>query len=305
MKLLVEEAWSASYRRTRVSHCPSSVLPKLFGAFRVAKCIAPLLPPRAARRLCYNRVTMPLTGPRGAADTQAYYDEFSQGYEKLRGSNDPGGYHELVDDLEIDFASRYAAGGDVLEVGCGTGLLLARLATVAKTARGIDLSDGMLQRARARGLAVEQGSAVELPFADGSFDVTCSFKVLAHVENIERALSEMVRVTRPTGVVIAEFYNPFSMRAVLKRIGPARAISAKTTESAVYTRYDSPAQVKRLLPVGWHIVASRGVRIVTPTAFAMRVPVLRSVLRTSEWALADSPLSVFGGFWIAAIARRT
>jgi len=248
---------------------------------------------------------MPLTGPKGAADTQAYYDEFSEGYEKLRGPNDPGGYHELVDDLEVDFASRYAAGGDLLEVGCGTGLLLARLAAVAKTARGIDLSEGMLQKARARGLDVRQGSVLELPYPDASFDVTCSFKVLAHVENIEGALAEMVRVTRPTGVVLAEFYNPFSMRALLKRLGPARSISARTNESAVYTRYDSPFRVKELLPVGWHIIGSRGVRIVTPTAFAMRVPLLRSALRAGEWALADGPLSVLGGFWIAAIARRT
>ena len=37
----------------------------------------------------------------------------------------------------------------------------------------------------------------------------------------------------------------------------------------------------------------------------MRVPGLRSALKASEWALADSPLSIFGGFWIAAIARRS
>jgi hypothetical protein len=135
--------------------------------------------------------------------------------------------------------------------------------------------------------------------------VTCSFKVLAHVEPIERALSEMIRVTRPTGVVIAEFYNPLSLRWAVKRFGPAGAISDRTDESAVYTRFDSPFRVKKLLPVGWEIVASRGVRIVTPTAFAMRVPWLRSALRVTEWALADSPLSMFGGFWIAAIARRS
>jgi len=238
------------------------------------------------------------------ADTQAYYDEFSAGYEKLRGANDPGGYHELVDDLEVDFASRYAAGGDLLEVGCGTGLLLERLCQVAKSARGIDLSPGMLEKARARGLDVEKGSVLELPYPDASFDVTCSFKVLAHVENIQRALSEMIRVTRPRGVVLAEFYNPLSLRGLVKRLGPARAISENTTERAVFTRFDSPFRVKKLLPVGWEIVASRGVRIVTPAAFTMRVPWLRSALRASEWALADSPLSIFGGFWIAAIARR-
>jgi ubiquinone/menaquinone biosynthesis C-methylase UbiE len=210
-----------------------------------------------------------------------------------------------VDDLEVDFASRYAAGGDLLEVGCGTGLLLERLAQVTRSARGIDLSPGMLEKAQARGLDVCRGSAVDLPYPDASFDVTCSFKVLAHIEPIERALSEMIRVTRPSGVVLAEFYNPLSLRGVVKRFGPAGAISATTTEQAVFTRFDSPFRVRTLLPVGWDIVASRGVRIVTPTAFAMRVPWLRSVLRATEWALADSPLSVFGGFWIAAIARRS
>ena len=142
------------------------------------------------------------------------------------------------------------------------------------------------------------------PLPDASFDVTCSFKVLAHVEAIEQAIAEMTRVTRPDGTVIAEFYNPLSLRALVKRLGPARAISSSTHEGAVFTRFDSPSQVKKRLPVGWEIVASRGVRIVTPTAFAMRVPGLRSALRASEWALADSPLSRFGGFWIAAIARR-
>src|SRR3954452_5049487 len=88
-----------------------------------------------------------------------YYNEFSHTYERLRGPNDPHGYHALVDDLEIDFAARYAAGKDLLEVGCGTGLLLERLARIARTARGVDLSPGMLERARERGLQVQEASA--------------------------------------------------------------------------------------------------------------------------------------------------
>jgi ubiquinone/menaquinone biosynthesis C-methylase UbiE len=238
-----------------------------------------------------------------SSHTQAYYDEFSKGYETNRGENDPGGYHELVDDLQVDFAARYAAGGDLLEVGCGTGLLLRRFAKLTKSARGIDLSPGMLEKARARGLEVDTGSVLDLPFPDASFDVTCSFKVLAHVEDIERALSEMIRVTRPAGAVIADFYNPYSLRGLVKRFGPPGAISAATNESAVYTRFDSPFRVAKLLPPGWRISASRGVRIVTPAAIAFRVPLLRKALTIGEWALADSPLSIFGGFWLAAITK--
>jgi ubiquinone/menaquinone biosynthesis C-methylase UbiE len=236
--------------------------------------------------------------------TRAYYDEFSERYEDHRGGKGPGGYHDLVDELEADMVHTYGAGADVLEVGCGTGLVLERIRAFAKTARGVDLSPGMLERARARGLDVTEGSATALPFADASFDVACSFKVLAHVEDIGRALSEMARVVRPRGVVLAEFYNPFSMRGLVKRFGPAGAISDRTKESAVYTRFDSPAQVRRLAPPDLRMIGARGVRIVTPAAGALRLPVLGDLLRKAEWALCDSPLAVFGGFFIAAFQKR-
>jgi ubiquinone/menaquinone biosynthesis C-methylase UbiE len=265
---------------------------------------------RDPKSLCAAiNAAMPVPKPRSTgetlhhSDTQAYYDEFSKAYERNRGDNDPGGYHELIDDLQVDFAARYAAGGDLLEVGCGTGLLLRRFVQLTKSARGIDLSPGMLETARTRGLDVLTGTVLDLPFPDASFDVTCAFKMLAHVQDIQQALREMTRVTRPTGTVIADFYNPYSLRGLVKRYGPAGAISASTNESAVYTRFDSPFRVGELLPPGWRITASRGVRIVTPAALAFRVPWLRKVLTAGEWALADSPLSIFGGFWLAAITK--
>ena len=43
------------------------------------------------------------------------------------------------------------AGADVLEVGCGTGLILKRVAPVARRAVGLDISPNMLERARERG----------------------------------------------------------------------------------------------------------------------------------------------------------
>src|SRR5262245_56632896 len=129
--------------------------------------------------------------------TKAYCDEFAEVYEDRRDGNDPGGYHDLLDDLEVEYVERFGRGLDVLEVGCGTGLILRRIKDFARTARGVDLSPGMLERARACGLDVVQGSATELPFPDASFDVACSFKVLAHVRDIHRALAEMTRVVRP------------------------------------------------------------------------------------------------------------
>jgi ubiquinone/menaquinone biosynthesis C-methylase UbiE len=235
---------------------------------------------------------------------RAYYDVFSANYESHRGDADPGGYHDLLDELESDFVRRYGAGRDVLEVGCGTGLVLSRIRGFARTARGVDLSPGMLERARRRGLDVCEGSATALPFEDATFDVTCSFKVLAHVPNVERAVAEMARVTRPGGFVLAEFYNPNSVRGVIKRLGPARRIAAGADEANVYTQFHSPESVRALVPPGCDLVAARGVRIVTPAAAVMKVPVLRTAFREAERVLCDSPLSAFGGFYIAAISKR-
>jgi ubiquinone/menaquinone biosynthesis C-methylase UbiE len=238
------------------------------------------------------------------APTRAYYDEFSHRYEAERRPNRPDGYHALIDDLEVGVVERYGAGRDVLECGVGTGLLLERIGRFARSARGIDLSPGMLEKAYARGLDVREASVTAIPFRDASFDVTCSFKVLAHVPQIGLALAEMARVTRPGGVIIAEFYNPVSIRGLLKWVGPARKISHRTRESAVYTRFDAPWVVRRLMPSSVVFEAARGVRIVTPTAKAMEVPGLRAALHAIEWRLADTPAAFFGGFYVAVLRKR-
>jgi ubiquinone/menaquinone biosynthesis C-methylase UbiE len=236
-------------------------------------------------------------------ETRAYYDEFAAAYENERRPNDPSGYHALVDDLEIDILKRFGTDQDVLECGCGTGLLLERIRTFARSAKGIDLSPRMLERARERGLDVAEGSVTAMPYADASFDVTCAFKVLAHVPDLGGALREMVRVTRPGGVILAELYNPYSFRGVVKRFGPAGRISKNTRESEVYTRFDPPWILPRVLPPGVRVEATFGVRIVTPFARAMRVPGLGAALRRAETRLMDSRLAIFGGFFVAALRK--
>jgi ubiquinone/menaquinone biosynthesis C-methylase UbiE len=235
--------------------------------------------------------------------TRAYYDEFSLRYDAHRRPNRPDGYHALIDDLEVELVERYGVGGDILECGCGTGLILERLARFARSAKAIDLSPGMLEHARGRGLDVEQASVTAIPFEANRFDVTCAFKVLAHVPDIGRALAEMARVTRPGGVVIAEFYNPVSVRGLIKRLAPAGAISHRTRESAVYTRFDPPWVIPRVLPPSLRIEAVRGVRIVTPAAGAMLVPVVRDLLRKIEWRLADTWAAFFAGFYVVVLRK--
>lgn len=233
-------------------------------------------------------------------DTRSYYDEFSHWYERDRGR----GYHQMIDDLELRLAMPRAERRRVLEVGCGTGLILEHVAKVATVARGIDLSPGMLEKAREKGLDVREASATELPFEDASFDLCYSFKVLAHVPDIAKALDEMARVTAPGGTILAEFYNPWSLRYLAKRLGPAGRISEQTTEAAVYTRYDSPEAVRALVPRGCELVGFHGVRTLTPTAAVFKVPAVGALFRKAEFVVQSTPLARLAGFLVAEIRRR-
>ena len=224
-----------------------------------------------------------------------YYDEFAEWYERERHD----GYHRLIDDLQVDLLEEHVRDKDVLEVGCGTGLLLDRIASLADTARGIDISEGMLRKARRRGLDVVQGCATELPFETASFDVVYSFKVLAHVQDIEQAVAECCRVTRPGGRLFLEFYNPLSLRFFAKWVGGPGKISESTDESAVFTRWDSPWEVPEYIPEHVELERWAGVRIFTPAAFFHRVPVVGEALRRLEFVGRDTPLGRFGGFLVA------
>lgn len=231
--------------------------------------------------------------------SQEYYDEFAKVYDDRRGSNVPGGYHELLDDLETGVVERFGSGKDILEVGCGTGLIMTRVTPFARSVQGVDLSSGMLERAKSRGLVVQQASATALPFADASFDVTYSFKVLAHIPAIEQALAEMARVTRSGGTILAEFYNPHSIRGLLRYLGPAKKIGSTKNEADVFTRFDSPKAARSLTPPGCSFLGARGVRIISPAAQLVDMKGIGRVFYAAEKVLADTRLSAFAGFYIA------
>jgi SAM-dependent methyltransferase len=234
--------------------------------------------------------------------TQDYYDRFAAGYEAERHH----GYHRLIDDLELDLVRRFGTGKDVFEAGCGTGLLLRETARVARSAVGLDLSRGMLQPARARGLRVVQGSLTDVPLPSASFDLVYSMKVLAHVPPIERAVAELARLVRPGGHLLLEFYNPLSLRYLAKRVGgPGKIAADGTTEKDVYTRFDTLTRARGYLPAGVDLVAVRGVRVLTPSSQVFRYPPLGRLFGWAERAACDLPfLRNLGGFLILVAQKR-
>jgi SAM-dependent methyltransferase len=105
-----------------------------------------------------------------------------------------------------------APGERVLEVGCGSGVVLrdmARKVAPSGVAVGLDLSLALLEVARRLAERERLGSLVDLcegdarwlPFGDGEFDAVLAVTTLVHLPDAERAVAELVRVVRPGGRV--------------------------------------------------------------------------------------------------------
>lgn len=229
-----------------------------------------------------------------------YYDAFSDGYERGRDR----GYHAMIDSLEAAAVLPHVPGARVLEAGCGTGLILERLRDAGGELFGADLSHGMLRRAAARGFRVARADLCDLPYRDGSFDVVYSFKVLAHVREVRRALGEMARVTRPGGRILAEFYHRLSLRHLVRVLKGARPVARGTTDREVFTRYDGWREIMGMVPPSCVLEGVRGVRIWTALPWLAGLPILGAALAAVERRSADGPLKRFAGFVILRMRKR-
>ena len=101
-----------------------------------------------------------------------------------------------------------------LDVGCGVGLTDGWLLPHVASLHGVDVSEGMVERAREANpaAAYEVYDGTRLPYADASFDLVFAICVLHHVEPREREgfASELARVTRPGGLVAVFEHNPLN-----------------------------------------------------------------------------------------------
>ncbi len=113
----------------------------------------------------------------------------------------------LVETISADYITSLPAGSRVLDVGCGGGQSVLAIAERQPDLHlvGLDLNDGQIararKRARRRGLDVEfvQGSALDLPFGDGEFDLVMSIASIKHWPDQARGMSECTRLLKPGG----------------------------------------------------------------------------------------------------------
>ena len=133
-------------------------------------------------------------------------------------------------------------GRRVLELGCGTGVFLRKLAVHGAEITGIDLSADLLARCAARmagaaNVTLVRGNAEQMPIPEGAFDSVYGSSILHHL-GLEAALAEVRRVLRPGGrLAFAEpnILNP--QVAVMFRLGMTKEYFGVSPDEMAFSRF--------------------------------------------------------------------
>ena len=143
------------------------------------------------------------------ADVAEMFDGVAGRYDLMNDLMTGGLQRQWRHELEHALAPR--PGQRILDLAAGTGTSSRGLADAGALVVPADLSFNMLAEGRKRqpDLPFVNADALQLPFADDTFDAVTISYGLRNVEDTVAALTEMRRVTRPGGhVVIAEFSTP-------------------------------------------------------------------------------------------------
>ncbi|MDD9954357.1 MAG: class I SAM-dependent methyltransferase [Candidatus Woesearchaeota archaeon] len=129
---------------------------------------------------------------------KAFYKQKTWGSKAIKQSKD-------LPTLKIKHAMKLLHGkkGRVLEIGCGSGRILATIKQHNPELElvGIDLDEEQIALAKQHneGIDFHAGDGEQLPFADESFDYVVFFDFIEHIEHPEQALKEMARVLKNKG----------------------------------------------------------------------------------------------------------
>lgn len=122
---------------------------------------------------------------------------------------DPDSFYDMLAEDMVDQIRRHIdpAGALALDVGTGAGYMTRAMRGADANCYGIEYDMGELTWRGEPPTGIAIASALEMPFADRSFDITFSSNVLEHVPDPWTMADEMVRVTKPGGIIYLSYTN--------------------------------------------------------------------------------------------------
>lgn len=182
--------------------------------------------------------------------TRQDYEDFFTRYDQFRYEKES---HILKNLDQIDFQ-----GKRVLEIGLGQGADAEQIIKRGGIYSGLDLTEESVERVKMRFLlrnlpfeSIKQGSALEIPFSDNSFDIVFSHGVLHHIPNIQKAQKEIARVLKNDGKLIVMLYAKKSLNYLLsifllRRIGLFPIYFFNLNVGGIYNHHLQQAKEKEI-----------------------------------------------------------
>jgi ubiquinone/menaquinone biosynthesis C-methylase UbiE len=151
---------------------------------------------------------------------------------------------------------RPQSGERILDAGCGTGVFTLDFLAAGSVVVGLDISTPMLaaaaRKAAGRTFVAVRGDMLDLPFIDGFFDKSVSVTALEFIEDGRSAIAELLRVTKPGGIVVVGTLNSLGPWAARRRAKTERG-ERHILEDAFYR---SPTELLALCPVPGSVVTA-------------------------------------------------
>jgi len=143
--------------------------------------------------------------------------------------------YDLTRTADINIINLFATelpldGKTILDFGCGTGNFAHALQKLTTAdVYGVEPSDGMREKALAKGLDVRRGDHSSIPFEDSFFDFIYMTDVIHHVPNLKMMFSEFHRVLKPNGLVciLTESHQQLETRFWVKHFPTTVAVEQK------------------------------------------------------------------------------
>jgi 2-polyprenyl-3-methyl-5-hydroxy-6-metoxy-1,4-benzoquinol methylase len=166
------------------------------------------------------------TGAEHQAHIDRGFDAWAQHWKDLYGERTlEGVIHQGRRALTLAWIDELGLpeGANVLEVGCGAGLLALELAARGYDVRCIDSSPAMVDLAKSQvadtelagALSIDVGDVHALAFGSGAFELVIALGVVPFLHDARRAVVEMARVVRPDGRLLFSSDNVLRLNALL------------------------------------------------------------------------------------------
>jgi SAM-dependent methyltransferase len=174
---------------------------------------------------------------------------------------------------------RLGPGKNALELGCGTGVFLEKVAPSGSRIRGIDLSIDLLLKAKdrvatLRNVCLDRGNAEELPYPDATFDTVYGSSILHHLD-LDVALREAFRVLKPGGWLVFAEPNALNPQvALMFHCPPLKPHFAVSPDEKAFSRFRAARALRRL---GYQSVSVRPFDFLHPSTPAGWIRAVRAL----------------------------